>query len=99
VIRFRSADAFVKDKISEAETTVGWFDPEDSEGTIRLYDGPRHGVRHFRGPGTTVTVDIDIGEMAVVDNDGSMRTRFEVCLISGDQGGDLDKVDVGRTES
>lgn len=63
------------------------FDPESCEGTVCLDYLPRDWVRiRFRG---------SVGEVGVVDGDGSMSTRFEVGFVFGKG---RDEADVGRAE-
>ena len=95
MIRLQQTHALVKDEISESETAMGRFDPENSEQAVCLDYGQRDGVP-FRG---SVGVSVGVDEVAVVDGDGSVSARFEVCFASWDERGGLDEVDIGGIES
>jgi hypothetical protein len=85
------AHTLVANQVPESESAMGWFDPENSERTACLDDGPRDGIRlrHF----------IDVNGVPVVDEDGGVSAGFEVRFVPGYKGGGLDEVGVRGVES
>ena len=63
---------------------MGRLDPENSEGTVCLDDGPRHRVWLFERSVIGVTVGVGVDRVVVAYDDGGVSARFEVGFVSRD---------------
>jgi hypothetical protein len=85
------AYTLVANQVPESESATGRFDPENSERTVCLDNGPLDGIRlrHF----------VDVNGVLVMNGDGGVSVRFERRFVPGYEGGGLDEVGVGGVAS